>query len=630
MTESRIADIDFAALMARAFFPSPTHWEDEVLYFLMLDRFSDAKETNVLDNDGFLVTRPGGTPMFEPGDEGNAIGTPADALSWREAGSRFVGGTLLGLTARLGYLRRLGITAIWISPVFKQVPTVESYHGYGVQNFLDVDPRFGNRDELRALVQTAHGMGIRVVLDVILNHSGDVFAYESQAARCDVFDSDGHLTHKEHCWQSDGSRYPVAGFRAADGAATLPFGPVGTAHFPNGAIWPAEFQTAETFTRKGRIRNFDFDPEFREGDFFDLKDIHLGTGSADEYRPSAALRNLCDCLKFWIAFLDADGFRVDTVKHMDDGASRFFTSVIHEFAEAIGKQNFYLVAEITGGRNNAVDTLERIGMNAALGIEDIPDKLEYLVKGFREPTSYFDLFRNSLQVGKESHTWFRDKVVTTLDDHDQVRKGSHKSRFANDEGPGQVDSRRGTLAVLALLTTSMGIPCIYYGTEQQFDGEGGNDRFIREAMFGGAFGAFRSQGRHFFNEGSFVFVELSKILRLRRQEIAIRRGRQYLRPISGNGIDFGFPRFFGERLLSIVAWSRLFNQREVLLAINTNFEASTSAWVTVDDGLHPVGRTLSCAYSSDAQQIGEQVTVEPRNGKAVQIRVPPAGFVVFR
>lgn len=58
----------------------------------------------------------------------------------------------------------------------------------------------------------------------------------------------------------------------------------------------------------------------------------------------------------------------------------------------------------------------------------------------------------------------------------------------------------------------MGIPCIYYGSEQQFDGHGGNDRFIREAMFGGAFGAFRSKERHFFNEDGFVYQELSKIL----------------------------------------------------------------------------------------------------------------------
>ncbi len=100
---------------------------------------------------------------------------------------------------------------------------------------------------------------------------------------------------------------------------------------------------------QGKIRNYDFDPEFRQGDFETLKDINLGGGQVDAYQPSAALRALCEAFKFWIAFADIDGFRVDTVKHMDDGASRFFNSVIHEFAESLGKENFYLIAEIQVG-----------------------------------------------------------------------------------------------------------------------------------------------------------------------------------------------------------------------------------------------------------------------------------------
>lgn len=386
----------------------------------------------------------------------------------------------------------------------------------------------------------------------------------------------------------------------------------------------------ETFTRKGRIKNWDHPPEFRQGDFESLKDITLGRGDADDYQPSAALLDLCRVFQYWIALLDIDGFRVDTVKHMDDGASRLFTSSIREFCETIGKENFYLIAEITGGRKNAVETLQRVGMNAALGIKDIPDKVEYLVKGFRDPEAYFNLFRHSFEVGKPSHAWFRDKVVTTMDDHDQVRKGGKKSRFAHAEAPNQQGCFRGSLAACALLTTTMGIPCIYYGTEQQFDGHGDNDRYIREAMFGGAFGAFRSKDRHFFNEQNFVFVELGKILRLRRQEIALRRGRQYLRPISGDGVHFGVPRVLGERMQSVVAWSRIFNDREVLCALNTNLDSPTAAWITIDAGLHATGAALTCAYSSDAAQMGQSVSVEARNGSAVFLDVPAGGFVVYR
>ena len=180
----------------------------------------------------------------------------------------------------------------------------------------------------------------------------------------------------------------------------------------------------------------DDDPEYFEGDFETLKDIHHGEGTVDNYEPSAALKAICAAYKFWIAFADVDGFRVDTVKHMDPGATRYFTSVIHEFTQSIGKDNFYLIGEITGGRRLAFNTLEQTGLDAALGIDDIPDKMEYLVKGYRDPSDYFNLFRNSLLVNKESHTWFRNKVVTMFDDHDQVRRATTRHASAPIPTPG--------------------------------------------------------------------------------------------------------------------------------------------------------------------------------------------------
>jgi glycosidase len=626
--EQRIVDIDFDVLLDKDFFPSPSAWEDEVLYFLMLDRFSDGHEHGYLDNNGQLVTT-GTTSPFQPENCGNATRTDADRKDWVKAGNTFVGGTLKGLESKIGYVKRLGVTAIWVSPIFKQVASEQTYHGYGIQNFLDVDPRFGSRDDLISMVQTAHAHGIRVILDIILNHSGDVFSYRSEEFRCDVFDQHSNFIGKEACWQVDGTVYGVQGFRDRGGHPSLPFGPVPPSEFPDGAIWPAEFQDPPTFSRRGRMRNFDFDPEFREGDFFSLKDITLGQGSVDNYQASPALSNLCEVYKFWIALADIDGFRVDTVKHMDDGASRLFTSAIHEFAESIGKENFYLIAEITGGRENAFKTLEEVGMNAALGINDIPDKLEYLVKGFRNPETYFDLFRNSILVKKNSHVWFRDRVVTTFDDHDQVRKGNNKARFCHNEGPGQRENSRAILNALALNATTMGIPCIYYGTEQCFDGHGPNDRFIRESMFGGPFGAFESKERHFFNEDTPAYKELAKILQIRKANIVIRRGRQYIRPISGDGINFGLPRMIGGEIRSVVAWSRIFNNKEVLLAINTDYFQPRTAWVTIDNDLHSAGDTLTCIYSIEAQQIGSQVTIDARNGKAVLLTVPAAGFVMY-
>jgi len=626
MTGKRLTELGFETLCNRDFFPSPAAWEDQVLYFLMLDRFSDGNENGYIDNDGNLVTS-GNTPLYGNDDSGNATRTSEDRERWFNAGGKFVGGTLKGLESKIGYLKRLGVTTIWVSPIFKQVAFEETYHGYGIQNFIDVDPHFGTHDDLKRVVRTAHDHGIYVILDIILNHTGDVFEYDADRYDCKE-EADNRMCDPR--W--DGSLYNVKGFKDRDGRPAIPFGPVdlqsNPSAWPDGAVWPSEFQESNTFTRKGRIDNWEYYPEYLEGDFCSLKNVNLGYGSIDSFQSSHALFSLCEVYKFWIAFADVDGFRIDTVKHMELGATRIFTSIIHEFAQSIGKENFYLIGEITGGRKMAFETLEETGLNAALGINDIPDKLEYLVKGYRDPCEYFDLFRNSLLVQKDSHVWFKNRIVTTFDDHDQVRKGNNKARFCHDEAPGQKNSRV-LLNVLALNVVTMGIPCIYYGTEQFFNGHGDNDRFLREAMFGGEFGAFESKGRHFFNEEGEVYKELAKILKIRKDKIALRRGRQYLRPISGDGINFGVPHMIENEIRSIVSWSRIFNNKEILLAINTDYFQLKTAWVTIDNSLHEAGDKLKCIYSTDKEQINTEVVVEERNGKSVLLTVPAAGFVVF-
>jgi glycosidase len=624
MGEKQLSELKLEQLVERSYSPSPRAWEDQVIYFLMLDRFSDGNELEYKDNEGQFVFS-GTTPLFKSQDRDNAIQSAEDAQRWREAGLKWAGGTLAGLASKIGYLKRLGVSAIWISPVFKQVNFQPTYHGYGIQNFLEVDPHFGSREDLKNLVQTAHANGLYVILDIILNHSGNVFSY----ADADRYHDD--QGNPDPRW--DGTPYRVQGFNDETGQPIIPFSPVDVTglqtrytQWLNGAVWPADFQDPATFTRKGRINSWDYYPEYLEGDFYDLKDITHGQGEIDQYQPSAALRHLCEVYKFWIAYTDIDGFRIDTVKHMDPGATRFFASVIQEFTQSIGKEDFYLIGEITGGRIRAFETLEQTGLDAALGIDDIPDKLEYLVKGYRNPSDYFDLFRNSLLVNKESHTWFRNKVVTLFDDHDQVRKGQNKARFCADDGAANL-----ILAALALNVTTLGIPCIYYGSEQGFDGHGDSDRYLREAMFGGEFGAFRSRNRHCFNENTSVYKELAKILQIRREKKTLRRGRQYLRSISDplDGQNFGLPQLIGDQIRSVVPWSRIFNDKEMLLAINTDPFQPRSAWVTLDNDLHKAGDRLQCIYSTNPTQIDEVVVIEARNGKAVMLTVPAAGFVVF-
>ena len=104
MSEKSLLEVDLARLCDRQFFPSPAAWEDQVLYFLMLDRFSDGNEQGYRGNNRRRV-RGGTTPQFQPTDAENAFRTPEETDRWREAGARWVGGTLKGLTSKIGYLQ---------------------------------------------------------------------------------------------------------------------------------------------------------------------------------------------------------------------------------------------------------------------------------------------------------------------------------------------------------------------------------------------------------------------------------------------------------------------------------------------------------------------------------------------
>src|SRR5437870_8190860 len=144
------------------YYASPVDWRDEVLYFLLVDRFSDGAEQGrpLLDRRNLAAARPA-----LPNGDGWRVPTPNSGSAWvpwrwdrwAESGaSRWQGGTLRGVTTKLDYLKKLGVSTLWLSPVFKQRGHEDSYHGYGVQDFLDVDPRFGTRADLVDLVAAAH------------------------------------------------------------------------------------------------------------------------------------------------------------------------------------------------------------------------------------------------------------------------------------------------------------------------------------------------------------------------------------------------------------------------------------------------------------------------------------------
>jgi glycosidase len=633
--EKSLLDLDFAALTRGPFTPSPAAWEDQVLYFLLLDRFSDGNEKGGYADATGRPVESGTTPPYRPTDEGRV-----DYDTWFRAGGGWQGGTIKGLTGKLGYLRRLGVTALWISPPFRQVAFEPTYHGYGVQNFLDIDPHFGTREEFRDFVRAAHEQGIYVILDVIVHHTGNVFTYD--ADRYPAHDESGR-SFNDARW--DGRPYAVAGFNDRDGRPTLPFGMNGQmpaadaarleTPWPDGAIWPREFQHGELFLRKGRINNWGYYPEYAEGDMAGgLKTLDVRVRWAGQYRrPSPAMAWLCLAYCFWIAYADLDGFRIDAAKHMDADALRSFCDWIREFAQSIGKEKFLLVGEVPGTLDAAWEVVERTGLDAALGIEDIPGKLERMVIGEADPIEYFSVFRNwrldEPHGGKRR--WYRDQVVTLVDDHDQVRKWTAKRRFCGE-------SRYRDLAfnVIAAQLTTAGIPCIYYGMEQEFDSGGRPsdcDVVLRENMFGGRFGGLCTQGRHFFNEQAHLYSALAQLTKLRKQVITLRRGSQVLHRISGDGVTFSHPHRIGERMRSLVCWSRLFLDQESLVVINTDESQALSAWSTIAPMLRVDGDQFKLIFwhaPKPAAPPAATLTVEERAGlPTVHMTIPPAGFAVY-
>lgn len=602
------SDIDWSVLLQRQFTSSPEEWEDQTLYFVMIDRFSDGKEREYRDLDGNLV-HDGTSPPYTVQQKNSILESERAATAWRQAGNTFCGGTLAGLYSKLGYLQRLGVTCLWLSPVLKQAPyDPTTYHGYGTQNFLEIEPHFGTKEELKTVVDQAHKLGMYVVLDIIVNHAGNVFTY----AVPDRSEIDGPVFNQT-------GKHPVVGFNDESGKPTLPFGPVNVDEHPNawpdGAVWPSELQGSDTFSQRGAVEHYEEEQQFLHGDFMKLKDIDLGTVVAGRFQPSNALQALTLVYQYWLAYADLDGFRLDAVKHMEPEAVKYFVHEIQSFTKLIGKKNLYIIGEVAGGRAHAKHVMQVSGLSAVVAVDDIPGSLERMVKGLCNPEEYFSYFDDKTATN-ESTSLLPSHVVTMYDDHDQIRNGYSKARFAAG------DERWTTLSatVLAALVCTVGIPSIYYGSEQAFDGEGGDDNYIRECMFGGPFGPFRSTGYHCFNESSLVYQSISRLLAIRKRSSALRRGSQQLIKTSGDGEHFGIPQMIGNQLQGIIAWLRVTENETLLCALNTDTAREHIVAVELDGELqyHQWQLIFSLHEAEGGAKLGQR------------LQVPAAGFVIYR
>jgi glycosidase len=595
-------------------YPSPRDWRGEILYQLLPDRFSDGQEN----------TRP----MFDYRHPDTY--QAKDKAAWMSAATRFTGGTIRGIASKLDYLQGLGVTTLWINPPWKQRADLQTYHGYGIQNFLEIDPRFGTRQDLRDLIDAAHDRGMYVILDIIFNHSGNNWFYRDETTG----------EPRDTMPYRFAPPYPIHGWRSANGQS------IPEPLTPEDGVWPKEFQDLNVYTRSGEIGDWGVaaweDPlspfvQYRRGDFYDLKDLDL--------EHSDTLPIVIKAYQYWIALVDCDGFRLDAVKHISPIACGIFCRAIHQFAESIGKDNFFITGEITDA-SIAPSYLDLFGrnLNAVLGINRLPNVLAGLAKGQLNPIDLFSAFDETqlsglaMQMGRF--------IVTVLDDHDMSSR-SKKERFAANNPA--VNLYQQVAHVFGIQLTIPGIPSLYYGTEQAFDGNEGyhdysvekrrfaEDRYVREDMFGGAFGAFGTAGCHFFNTDHPTYLRIAAIARLRNSKTAIgqslRRGFLYPRETSYLGYPFALPPQ-GE----LVAWSMVHYNTEVLIVLNTHSLESRGAHVTIDASLHPRGSSLTYLYRGDWSDDAlkntppqESVPVDYRtDGRAtVRVDLPPSGMAIL-
>ncbi|MFH2201505.1 MAG: alpha-amylase family glycosyl hydrolase [Elusimicrobiota bacterium] len=515
----------------REYYPSPEDWRDEVIYFSMIDRFSRSKK---------------GMPRGDP----------------KDGGSRH-GGDIRGIIDRLDYIKESGVTSILFTPVTMGLP--KAYHGYAPLHLLEVDPHLGTMEDYKEMVREAHKRGIRVIMDLVLNHTGPVFEYK------------------------DGSRWS---------GVDKPRKEIDDWTFD---LKPVELKDAGRFSRRGVIDDWQHPDQVTKGDF-PPNYRHFRT---DDPKTRKMLTQVA---LWWLKETDVDGFRLDAIRHVDPSFWPEFNRAVRQYAAKLGKKNFFLLGENSTGVD--WELLQYMGKDQFDSTYNYPSyRRDNKALHGAAPTKALE---DSIKANLSVLGGFAGYLLRFIDLHDTYR-------FLRSREPINI-----LKLGMTYLMFSLGIPIVYAGTEQamrqyvdSLDPEGPHqpaDPQNREDMFPeGQFKSESSKG-DMFNAESDTFKFLRRLADLRQKHPALRRGEHQ-------------PRWVDPYGPGIYAFSRIYGDEEVLVVMNTS-GVERSASMYVDAERSPGGTRfadeLDRAYTGVAKTHPEggsmlDVTV-PANGVRVLVR----------
>jgi glycosidase len=435
-----------AALQQLEQLPAQSSLASQRIYFVMPDRYANGTTAN--DTGGLTGTRD--QTGLDPTDPGY-----------------YHGGDLQGLAENLGRIKALGFTALWVTPVVKQDPVENgsaAYHGYWGLDFTTVDPHLGSDQDFANLVDAAHGLGLKVYLDVVVNHTADVIQPSNGGTYSDAPFRDCHGKPFDPARYVTAKPFPCL---AARFMPEVPYLAPADAHLKK----PDWLNDPLNYHDRG---NIDFgscsEQCFEQGDFYGLDDLFTEKPVVEQ--------GLATIYGSWIARFHVDGFRVDTAKHVNAAFFRLWVPQIRASARAVGIDDFPVFGEVT--LNDAVD------LSAFVRDRGLPQVLDFPFQDVAADYAAGASGALGLAHRLEDDDYFRtangvDPAFTTfLGNHDLGRAAQ------------QILSRAPSLAGSALLQHVLlgydllyllrGAPAVQWGDELGFVGSGG-DKAARQDLF---------------------------------------------------------------------------------------------------------------------------------------------------